>query len=263
MKPVIIITIIIGIVIVGAVGAITIFASIPSETWQDDRTGFTGVPLPDENKEKIDCLSRGGLWDNGCSIERRNVSIQDDIDVTCLGNKECLVLNVSKIIDGDTIYADSYKIRLSLVNTPEKGEPGFTQATSFTSMSCPLGSQIIVDQDDRQPYDDYDRMLGKVYCETGILNEMLLRNGHAEILPQYCFTSEFTDESWAQEYGCSKPDLSKAKSDECDSSYPDFCIAPNHPDLDCGDIPYKRFTVLQPDPHRLMVTKMGLVVNHR
>ena len=58
---------IIGTIIAVIVSAITIFASIPSETWQDNRTGFTGVSLPDENKEKIDCLSRVGLWDNGCS----------------------------------------------------------------------------------------------------------------------------------------------------------------------------------------------------
>jgi micrococcal nuclease len=35
----------------------------------------------------------------------------------------------------------------------------------------------------------------------------------------------------------------------CDPSYPDFCLEPGIPDLDCGDIPYGRFTVLPPDPH--------------
>ena len=35
----------------------------------------------------------------------------------------------------------------------------------------------------------------------------------------------------------------------CDLHYPTVCIAPYPPDLDCGDIPYRRFTVLQPDPH--------------
>lgn len=29
----------------------------------------------------------------------------------------------------------------------------------------------------------------------------------------------------------------------------DFCIPPPPPDLDCGDIPQKNFTVLPPDPH--------------
>lgn len=35
----------------------------------------------------------------------------------------------------------------------------------------------------------------------------------------------------------------------CDPAYPDVCIPPPPPDLDCGDIPYRRFRVLPPDPH--------------
>jgi len=35
----------------------------------------------------------------------------------------------------------------------------------------------------------------------------------------------------------------------CDPAYPTVCIPPPPPDLDCGDIPYRRFTVLPPDPH--------------
>src|SRR5690606_30803807 len=37
---------------------------------------------------------------------------------------------------------------------------------------------------------------------------------------------------------------------DCDPSYPDVCIAPPPPDLDCGDIPYTRFRVIGSDPHR-------------
>ena len=35
----------------------------------------------------------------------------------------------------------------------------------------------------------------------------------------------------------------------CDPSYPDVCIPPTPPDLNCGDIAYRRFTVLPADPH--------------
>jgi len=35
----------------------------------------------------------------------------------------------------------------------------------------------------------------------------------------------------------------------CDPSYPTVCIPPPPPDLDCKDIPYRRFRVLSPDPH--------------
>lgn len=36
----------------------------------------------------------------------------------------------------------------------------------------------------------------------------------------------------------------------CDPHYPTVCIPPYPPDLDCKDVPYRRFTVIQPDPHR-------------
>lgn len=37
----------------------------------------------------------------------------------------------------------------------------------------------------------------------------------------------------------------------CDPSYPDVCIPPAPPDLDCKDIPHTDIKVLPPDPHRL------------
>ncbi|WP_276956366.1 thermonuclease family protein [Allomeiothermus silvanus] len=36
----------------------------------------------------------------------------------------------------------------------------------------------------------------------------------------------------------------------CDPAYPTVCIPPPPPDLNCGDIPYRGFKVLPPDPHR-------------
>ena len=41
----------------------------------------------------------------------------------------------------------------------------------------------------------------------------------------------------------------EAQFEDCDSSYPDVCISSPPPDLDCGDISDKKFTVLSPDPH--------------
>jgi hypothetical protein len=37
--------------------------------------------------------------------------------------------------------------------------------------------------------------------------------------------------------------------ENCDPSYPDVCIAPYPPDLNCPDIPYKDFQVIGNDPH--------------
>lgn len=289
----------------------------------------------------------------------------------CTGTALCIVSKVKKIIDGDTLVIGKYKVRLSLVNTPEKKESGYKEAKMFTSTMCKVGSRVTVDQDDIQRVDKYKRILGKVICAGKVLNAQLLYNGHAKILTQYCSTSEFANEGWAQEYGCKKiqkeqeqfspqqsqisdnntapvanagPDQTvnermvvmldgRASFDpdgntlsyswsqiagspvtllgadtaspsfyapsvdtqtiltfqlvvsdgalsskdmvniivndvaaptpaqeekKCDPSYPDVCIPPPPPDLDCTDISYRNFKVLPPDPHRFDRDRDGI-----
>lgn len=182
----------------------------------------------------------------------------------CSGSAGCFTEYVTKIVDGDTIYTGNLKIRLSLTNTPEINQPGYFQAAQFTEKLCPVGSSILVDQDDLQQVDDYGRILAKVYCGDRNLNSELLYNGYANILTQYCSTSEFSGEAWAQEYGCgpkeTQPAVPSPQTNEnnCDPSYPDVCIPSLPPDLDCGDIPFSNFKVLPPDPHRFDGDKDGI-----
>jgi hypothetical protein len=57
-------------------------------------------------------------------------------------------------------------------------------------------------------------------------------------------TAEFMDGYYTGFSSCSFSEQSN-----CDSSYPDVCIASYPPDLDCPEISYKDFKVLSPDPH--------------
>ena len=50
----------------------------------------------------------------------------------------------------------------------------------------------------------------------------------------------------------------KEAEDQCDPAYPDVCIPSPPPDLDCGDISFRNFKVLPPDPHRFDGNKDGL-----
>ncbi|MFB5631373.1 MAG: thermonuclease family protein [Nitrosopumilaceae archaeon] len=169
----------------------------------------------------------------------------------CKGTAGCFTDYVTRIVDGDTIHTASKKIRLSLTNTPETYQVGFNEATEFTKSLCPVGSKIIIDQDDLQRVDQYGRILAKVFCGDKVLNSELLYNGHANILTAFCHTSEFSSESWAIRYGCDAPlEIKKPIPQSCDPSYPDVCIASPPPDLDCKDIPYKKFKVIGSDPHR-------------
>lgn len=154
-------------------------------------------------------LTEHNVWDIGISwkkVAELEEAFEDDDSFEsvprCKGEALCLTEKITRIIDGDTLYLGDYKIRLSLTNTPERHESGFHDASRFTVETCPVGTVALVDQDDLQPYDVYDRILGKVVCGDKILNSELLYAGHANILTQYCSTSEFSEEVWAQEFGC-------------------------------------------------------------
>ena len=109
---------------------------------------------------------------------------------------------ITRVIDGDTLIIDQTTIRLSLVNSPERGEPGYQEAKDFASTVCPVGSNAEFVEDSWQLTDKYGRSVGLVYCNDMFLNELLLTNGHANISTYFCDKSEFGIEDWARAYGC-------------------------------------------------------------
>jgi len=44
--------------------------------------------------------------------------------------------NVTYVADGDTLDINGIRVRLSLVNTPEKGQASFQQAKDFVIQLC-------------------------------------------------------------------------------------------------------------------------------
>ena len=193
----------------------------------------------------------------------------------CSGSAGCFTGYVTEIIDGDTIVVDGTHIRLALTSTPELSEAGGDEARQYAEDLCPIGSAVLVDEDDGQTGGSYGRTIGKVYCGDVLLNSILLEKGLAYIDKRFCTDSEFSSEEWAEKYGCtqtvqkkenkvtspSQPTASvpstQTKENNCDPSYPNVCIPPWPPDLDCGEIQYRNFKVLSPDPHRFDGDKTG------
>ena len=104
----------------------------------------------------------------------------------CKGAAMCITGDVTKIIDGDTIHVLGKKIRLALVDTPEINQPGFVEATDFTRRLCPVGSSVLVDQDDGQTGGSFGRVIGLVFCGGLLLNEELLESNLAVIDSRFC-----------------------------------------------------------------------------
>src|SRR5256712_6708181 len=94
----------------------------------------------------------------------------------CKGTAACFTDTVTYIVDGDTLDVGSTRIRLALVNSPEVGHPGYTEAKQFTTQTCPVGSQALVDEDDGQTGGSYGRMIAGVYSRRADLEGALVRS---------------------------------------------------------------------------------------
>ena len=100
-------------------------------------------------------------------------------------------------MDGDTIYVEGVgKVRFVGVNTPEKGVEGSQTSKYFTQKFC-LNKRVGLDIDDRKNEDRYGRKLAVVIVNGKNLNEMLLKEGLAEVM--YIPPSEFVPYDWTNE----------------------------------------------------------------
>ena len=120
----------------------------------------------------------------------------------CSGTAGCTIGTVTKIIDGDTIHVDDQSVRFALASAPNLEGYGGVDSKNFIQTICPIGSKVLVDEDDGHVLDDHARMVGMITCNDMILNEELLdaNLGHLEL--RFCSSSEFANESWAKKYGC-------------------------------------------------------------
>lgn len=130
------------------------------------------------------------------------INPESNLQRKCTGTASCFAGTVTRVIDGDTIVVDNMTIRFTLVDTPERGQDGYEEATTFTERLCPEGSEVVADEDDGQRAGSYGRMIAKVYCGPTVINEELLVSQNAIILVEHCIESEFSVDEWAKRYGC-------------------------------------------------------------
>jgi len=131
-------------------------------------------------------------------IEEPTQSSSDD----CSGTARCIVGTVTKIVDGDTIHVNGESVRFALASAPELSGFGGVESRNFIQTICPVGSDVIADEDDSQTEESYGRMIGVIYCNGMNLNAELLDADLGYLADQFCDSSEFASEPWAQKHGC-------------------------------------------------------------
>ncbi len=122
---------------------------------------------------------------------------------SCIGNARCIETHAVRIIDGDTIkITGGQNIRFALASAPELSESAGPYAKDLVAGICPVGSEVIVDEDDFQTQGSYERIIGVIHCNGVNLNEYLLESGIGYVITSFCNSSEFGSHDWAVRHGC-------------------------------------------------------------
>ena len=187
------------------------------------------------------------------------------------------------MVDGDTIaLAGGRRVRLLQIDAPEPGSGECYSRASARELRrlLPVGASVVLEADAPLDLADrYGRLLRYVHAGGRNVNLELVRRGAATVwlyggkrgryasqllaaarsaraarrgLWGACPGAVWDPTAAASTGGAAATSAKPAPvagSGSCDPSYPDVCIAPAPPYLDCGDIPHRRFRVLAPDPH--------------
>ncbi len=90
---------------------------------------------------------------------------------------DCQLVDVTKVIDGDTLDTSVGRVRFFGIDTPEKGDQCFQEATNFTRIAA--GSKVRIENGPRQT-DSYGRRLAYVYESSGdSIDAQLISGGFA------------------------------------------------------------------------------------
>lgn len=180
---------------------------------------------------------------------------------------------IERVIDGDTIVLTTGRhVRLVQIDAPElsSGECYATASRSTLARLLPPGTRVRLELDPRLDHvDRYGRTLAYVRKGAENVNMTLVARGAASVWFYEGVRGRYASQlmSAARAAKAAKRGLwkacpgtkldplngvstgtARASSGSCDQSYPDDCIPPPPPDLDCVDIRHKLRT-RPPDSH--------------
>jgi micrococcal nuclease len=171
---------------------------------------------------------------------------------------------VVSIVDGDTIEVRindrDVRVRYIGVDTPEHDQALYAEATAYNQKLVENKTVTLVK--DTSDVDPFNRLLRYVIVGDTFVNNELVAMGYAQAAaypPDTACLSTFETAQrkaqlvkvglWMPTPEIYIPAVTGGDTALCDPSYPGVCIPPAPPDLNCGDVQYRRFQVLPPDPH--------------
>jgi len=182
--------------------------------------------------------------------------------------------SVVSVADGDTIKIRQNNnqittIRLACIDAPEMSQiPWGEESQVRLKQFLPIGKKITLKPVDT---DKYNRLVAEIFSDNRNINVDMVKEGKAVVYQKYLSncsdsqTSLLQAQNTAKENGLGlwnqqvpempwdfrrgKKSNNKSINTTCDPAYPNVCIPQYPPDLNCPDIPYRKFKVLSSDPH--------------
>jgi micrococcal nuclease len=188
--------------------------------------------------------------------------------------------------DGDTLRVNSQgknlTIRLACIDAPESSQrPWGQQSATKLKQLLPPGQAVQIREVEK---DRYGRVVAELFVGSQSVNLQMVSQGQAVVYRSYlnaCAATQaqylqaeaqakqkrlgFWNQSnpvmpWDFRRGRQTNNQQPARSNStpkpvsntrqnCSPAYPNVCIPPAPPDLNCSDISYRNFQVLPPDPH--------------
>lgn len=199
----------------------------------------------------------------------------------CIPPNQQEIAHVTEITDGDTIHVwmdgQEYAVRYIGIDTPETSDGASAEAAKDANSRLVMDRDVILVKDVSNT-DQYDRLLRYVIIGEVFVNQQMVVDGLAtakEYPPDTACNSEFrAAQSTAQAsqlgiWAAAAIPMPEQKvatiavgenstAGNCEPSYPGVCIPPSPPDLDCGDVSFRRFQVIPPDPHHFDMDGDGI-----
>ncbi|WP_163537288.1 S-layer homology domain-containing protein [Gracilibacillus sp. YIM 98692] len=223
-----------------------------------------------------------GTFRSNQELSRQHFAVFLSRTINTLDGK--VLATVTDVVDGDTIRINlngkEETVRLLLVDTPETVHPTLpeqpygAEASVFAKETLSVGKQIQLEYDGPER-DHYDRLLGYIWVDGQMFNEMLLEKGLARYAYVYDPPYTYADQLKAAETEAKNANLgiwsidgyvtddgfngSVDDSSDSDNGTYDGPYDPNGPDVDCGDFDtheeaqafFEAAGGPESDPHRL------------
>jgi len=96
---------------------------------------FLIIPLQITYGNDFSEIAQSSQVDNRYYTDSKQTLVSQKINRSTTNGVE-LVGNVTYVVDGDTLDINGIRVRLSLVDTPARGQPGFKEAKEFVKSLC-------------------------------------------------------------------------------------------------------------------------------